>query len=253
MSNIHTLLVKCGLLHEANSKLPFSRPEANLHDDCESSLLLESNVVNDAPLTDLEEVFDSPLTSLPFVSPSFSSIPIDISVSDLTLLASFLHFTQCMGLEMVDISKGDASDIEDVLLYWSKELTLVEPYLKEFGGYVVMGSAVPSSGHTDPICTEPLNLTPISSSLLPTTPSNLHAVHESLGEIRGSYPSFGPCCSYLEDRPRKIMWSIFFDHAFDFSFAFDKFKRTLIYLLHLYYCSLIHIILRCMLRHMISS
>jgi len=43
----------------------------------ESSILLESNVVDDVPLTDLEEVFDSPLTSLPVVAPSFSNTPMD--------------------------------------------------------------------------------------------------------------------------------------------------------------------------------
>ena len=36
---------------------------------------VESNVVDDAPLTDLEEVFDPPLTCLPFVAPSFFSTP----------------------------------------------------------------------------------------------------------------------------------------------------------------------------------
>jgi len=32
---------------------------------------------------------------------------------------------------------------------------------------------------------------------------------------------------YQQDVPRKTMWSIFFDHAFDFSMAFDEFKRPL--------------------------
>jgi len=55
----------------------------------------------------------------------------------------------------------------------------------------------------------------------------LHAFHESLGDIRGYNPSFDPYCAYLEDMPRKIMWSPFFDHTFDFSMAFDEFKRPL--------------------------
>ena len=37
-----------GLLHETDPSLPFSRLEASLYDDCESSLPLESNVVDDA-------------------------------------------------------------------------------------------------------------------------------------------------------------------------------------------------------------
>ena len=57
-------------------------------DDCESSLFLESNILVDALLTDLEEMFDPPSTSLAFVAPSFSSTPMDTSVSDLTLLTS---------------------------------------------------------------------------------------------------------------------------------------------------------------------
>jgi len=51
---------ECGSLHEVDPSLPFPRFEASLYDDCESSLLLEFNVVDDAPLTDLEEAFDLP-------------------------------------------------------------------------------------------------------------------------------------------------------------------------------------------------
>ena len=60
-----------GLFYETNPSLPIPRLESSLYDDYESSLPLESNVVNDAPLPDLEEVFDPSLTSLPFVAPSF--------------------------------------------------------------------------------------------------------------------------------------------------------------------------------------
>jgi len=49
-----------GLLHEINPSLPFLRFESSLYDDCESSLPLEHNVVNGAPLTNLEEVFHPP-------------------------------------------------------------------------------------------------------------------------------------------------------------------------------------------------
>ena len=81
--------------------------------------------------------------------------------------------------------------------------------------------------HIDPICTESIDLAPISSSLLSINPSHLHALQESLGDIRGYTSSFDPHCAYLEDVPRKIMWSTFFDHTFDFFKAFDKFKRAL--------------------------
>ena len=75
-------------------------------------------------------MFDPSSTSLPFVAPSFSSIPKDTSVSDLTLLASPLPLGQGMLSEMGETSKGDVSILEDVSLLKSKELTLVEPHLE---------------------------------------------------------------------------------------------------------------------------
>ena len=87
---------------------------------------------------------------------------------------------------------------------------MVEPHLEEapfteFCGDVVMGTDTPSIEHIKPICNKPLNLTLVSSPLLPTTPSYLHAFHESFGGIRGYYPSFDIYYAYLEDTPRKIM------------------------------------------------
>ena len=52
----------------------------------------------------------------------------------------------------------------------------------------------------------------------------------SLGDIRGYNLSFDPYCAYLEGVPRKMMWSTFFDHTFDFSMAFGKFKRPVTFL-----------------------
>ena len=62
---------------------------------------------------------------------------------------------------------------------------MVEPHLEELYGDLVMGTDTPGIGPTDPICSEPVNMTPVSSPLLRTTPSHLHAYHESLGDIRG--------------------------------------------------------------------
>jgi len=74
MNEQHTHFVsemrKCGLLHETDPSLPFPQLESTLYEDCKSSLSLDSNVVDDASLTDLEEVFDPPLTSLSFAAPS---------------------------------------------------------------------------------------------------------------------------------------------------------------------------------------
>ena len=61
-------------------------------------------------------MFDPPLTPLTFVSPSFSTTPMDTSVSDSILLASPLPLVQCTGLEMDETSRGDATSVEDVLL-----------------------------------------------------------------------------------------------------------------------------------------
>ena len=74
------------LLHETDPSLPIPRLESSLYDAYESSLPLESNIVDDAPLTDLEEVFDPPLTYSSLVAPSCSSTPIVTTTSDSTLL-----------------------------------------------------------------------------------------------------------------------------------------------------------------------
>ena len=76
------------LLHETDPSLPIPRLKSSLYDHYESSLPLESNIVDDAPLTDLEEVFDPPLTYLRLVAPSPSSTPLVTSTSDSTLLDS---------------------------------------------------------------------------------------------------------------------------------------------------------------------
>ena len=54
-----------GLLHETDPSRPCPSLEV---DDCESSLPVESNVVDDTPLTDLGEVFIPLLTSLSFIA-----------------------------------------------------------------------------------------------------------------------------------------------------------------------------------------
>jgi len=79
---------ECGLFHETNPSLPFLGLEASHYDSCESFLPLKSNVVDDAPLTDLEGAFDPLLTPLPIIAPPFSSTPMDTSASECTLLAS---------------------------------------------------------------------------------------------------------------------------------------------------------------------
>jgi len=172
---------------------------------------------------------------LPPVAPSFSSTLVATSVNDSTLHASPLPLAQYTGLKISETSTGDVRVLKDDSRSCSKELRLFGPHLEdaffvEFCGDVVMGSDTPSIKHIDPICNEPLDLTLASSPLLPTTPSHLHAFHESLGDIRSYNPSFVSYCAYLEDVPRKIIWSTFFDNTFDFSMAFSKFRRPLTFL-----------------------
>jgi len=156
------------LLSEIDPSLTSLILKVRLYDDYESSLPLESNFVDNAPLPDLEELYDSPLTSLPFVALSSSSTLIATSVSDLTLVVSALPFplplTQCMELEMGRHSRGDVSVIEDGSLDQLIKLCLVEPYLEEtpfeeFCGDVVVGSAVRSIGLIDSICIVLFDLT----------------------------------------------------------------------------------------------
>ena len=93
-------------LHEIDPSLPIPKLECSLYDDYESSLPLESSVVDDASLTDLEEVFDPPLTYSPLVAPSFSRTPASTSISDLTLFAPPLPLALRTGLEMGEAFRG---------------------------------------------------------------------------------------------------------------------------------------------------
>jgi len=221
-----------GLLHETDPSLPIPRLESSLYDDYESFLPLESNIIDDAPLTNLEEVLNPPLTYSPLIAPSSSGSPLVTSTTDPTLLDSPFPLAQCMGLEMGEIFRGDVSVLDDTSLLRSKELTLVRLHLEEapfeeLCGELVMGTDTPSIGPTDPIGNKPLDLTPSSSPLPLTIRSHLQTFHESLGDIKGYNPSLNPYCANLEDVPRTITWSTFFDHTFDFSMEFDEFKRPL--------------------------
>ena len=164
-----------GLLHETDPSLPIPRPESSLYDDYESFLPLESNIIDDAPLTNLEEVLNPPLTYSPLIAPSSSGSPLVTSTTDPTLLDSPFPLAQCMGLEMGEIFRGDVSVLDDTSLLRSKELTLVRLHLEEapfeeLCGELVMGTDTPSIGPTDPIGNEPLDLTPTSSPYLPPSP-----------------------------------------------------------------------------------
>ena len=123
--------------------------------------------------------------------------------------------------------RSDVSYVEDDLLDWSGNIALLEPSFKEYYSDDVRVGAAPSIEHTDLICTELLDLAPISSPFCPTNPFQLHAFHKSLGDVGGYGPSLDPYCGCLEGVSRKIMWSTFFDYALDFSMAFDNCKRTL--------------------------
>jgi len=66
----------------------------------------------------------------------------------------------------------------------------------------------------------------------------LYVFQDSLYDIRGYTPSLDNYSAFLQDVHRKIMWSTFIDHAFDF--LCDKFKRaltTFVIILLLFSCS----------------
>jgi len=107
---------KCGLLPGTDSSLSLSRLETSLYDDCESSLLRESNLVDDTPSTDLEEAFDPPLTSSSLIAPPSTSTPIVTTISALTFLASPILLAQCTGLEIRKHSRGHARFIGDAVV-----------------------------------------------------------------------------------------------------------------------------------------
>jgi len=105
---------------------------------------------------------------------------------------------------------GDVSVLKDASLVWLVKPLLVKPCLEEapfeeLYGDIVLCSTTPSIRLIDPIYNEALDLTPISCPLPPTTPSHLHAYHESLRDIRGYNPFFDVYCACLEDVPRKII------------------------------------------------
>jgi len=49
----------------------------------------------------------------------------------------------------------------------------------------------------------------------------------SLGYFRRYDPSIDPYCVCLRNLPKKVMWTIFFNHSYDFSKVIDKVKRIL--------------------------
>jgi len=235
-------------LHKTDPSRASPTVDVSLYDDYESSLPLDTDSTVDTPLTDLEKVIDPSLSSLSYVASSLSSTPRDTAIGDLTLLASPLPLAQCTGLEMGESSNSDASFIKGSLLDWSNGPILMQLFLEkalfeELYGDGMVVSSTPSIKHIHPICTEPLALAPISSPLLSTTASHLHAFYRSLSDIKGYNFSFKPCCAHLEDMPKKFKWTTFFYHCFDFSLAFDECKRTL---LLSYSFSLTYITLRCM-------
>ena len=134
------------------------------------------------------------MTSSSFVAPSFPSTPIGTTVSVLTLLASPLPLAQCTGLETDESFRDDVSILEDDLLTWSKEPTLLESRLQQLCDDHVRVGVAPSFKHMDLHCLDSLDLTPVSSPFLPTTPTHLHAFGESVGDISGSQPLFTVLC-----------------------------------------------------------
>jgi len=178
-----------GLLHETAPSPCFPQLEVSLYDDYEYSFPLEPDFMADSSLTGLGEVLVCSLTSLPFIALSLPSTLTDTTEGVLHLLSSSaLPLAQCTGLEIGESLVGDASCIEDDSLDWLGDITVLKPSSAEYYSHDVRVGAVPTIEHTDQIQTELLDLVPISSPFLPTTPSHLHAFQESLGDISGFHP-----------------------------------------------------------------
>jgi len=197
-----------GLLPRTEPSPSSPRLEVSPYDDYEPSL-------------PLEEVIDHP-----FVVPSLSSTPRDTIEGVLSLFSSPLHLAQCTMLEIGESLRGYANCVGDDLFHWSGEIGLLESSFEELYSDDVRAGAAPSIEYISPVCTESLNLVSISFPFLPTSPSHLHAFREFVGNIRGYNTSFTPYCAYLEEMPRKIDYTTFFDYSLYFSMAFDKCKRA---------------------------
>ena len=65
--------------------------------------------------------------------------------------------------------------------------------------------------------------------------------------------SFVPYCLYLKDMHMIILWSTFFNHAFDFYIAFDMFKMPLTIFVTSSLLFFFYINMECMLLPLISS
>jgi len=59
---------------------------------------------------------------------------------------------------------------------------------------------------------------------------------ESLGNFSGHNVTLDPYCINLVDKPRKIMWSTFFDFSFDFSMALTLTGLILFFVLIFMFC-----------------
>ena len=140
---------ECNLLHKTDPSPSSPRLEVSLYDDCKSSFPLEPDFVVDLPLTNLEEVINPLLTSLPFVAPSLSSTPRDTTKGVLCLLSFPLPLAQCTGLEMGEFLRGDASCVMDDSLDWLGDIALLEPSFEEYYGDDVRVSAATSIEHID--------------------------------------------------------------------------------------------------------
>jgi len=80
---------------------------------------------------------------------------------------------------MGESPRGNASFVKDDSFDWSGGIALLEPSFEEYSINDVRVGAALKIEHIDPIYTKSLDLVPISSLILPTTPSHLHAFHES--------------------------------------------------------------------------
>jgi len=216
------------LSHETDLRVNLSELNVNLCENGASSLTLESELV---------EVLDHPLTTLPLVAPSPPSILKDYTPLCTTYPGLPFPLTQSMEFEIGEIFCVDANVNKDDICCASDDAfievhDLNETLVRRLCMDVVIAVS-PSPDLIDHVSPDPLDIFHVSlcllSSLSPeycdlspidslaVLKGNVVDCSKSLGTFKEYASSLDPYSLYLENVPGKIMFIISFDHSTDFS------------------------------------
>lgn len=226
------------LTNETDLRFSSPRLNVNMCDDGASFPPLES---------ELREILDPPLTTLPIVAPSSLSTFRNNTVFIMTFLNRPSPLAQSTEFKIGETFGVHTSVDEDDTCSESGDVFIEVYDLHETPtgtSCVDVVAARPISPNlVDNISTNPLDTFHFSSSCSPPSSSpkccdmlliDSHVIRkgnkvdcsESPGTFKGYDPSLDPYSLYLKDLPEKIMLTITFDYSTDFSKAFDKFTRA---------------------------